>query len=82
MNCKECNLFNRGQNDCFALNNRINKNILIPDESSCRINQIAIKESDRILAHFMTTKNQCFFEHNKKVFERLDKKSKENKKTL
>ena len=80
--CKECNLFNRCQNDCLALNNRINKNILIPDESSCRINQIAIKESDRILAYFMTTKNQCFFEHKKNIFERLDKKLKENIKTL
>ena len=78
--CKECNLFNRCQNDCFALNNRINKNILIPDESSCRINQIAIKESDRILAHFMTTKNKCFFEHNKNILERLEKKNQNERK--
>ena len=46
--CKNCKLFHRCQNDCLALNNRVNKNVLIPDEVTCQLNQIAIKESDRI----------------------------------
>ena len=58
--CQDCLLFNRCQNDCIALNNRINNDILIPDEVSCRLNQIAIKESDRILNYFLKTENQCF----------------------
>lgn len=63
--CEKCVLFDRCQNDCLALNNRINNNILIPDDTSCNINSILIKEVDNILAHFISTDNKLFKELNK-----------------
>lgn len=65
--CKNCLLFKRCQNDCIALNNRVNNDLLIPDEVSCFLNQIAIKESDRILDYFLKTKNECFYKNYPKL---------------
>ena len=58
--CLKCLLFDRCQNDCMALNNRVNNDLLKIDSTMCAINQIAIQESDRVLSYLLKTKNKLF----------------------
>jgi len=61
--CKKCSLFGRCKNDCMALNNRINKNMLKCDLTTCYTNQIEIFEVDRILEYFFIHKNKNFYKY-------------------
>lgn len=60
--CHDCKLFSRCQNDCLALNNRINGDFHEIDETTCRINQIAIKESDRVMNYLLNVNNKLFMD--------------------
>lgn len=61
--CKQCSLFARCKNDCLALNNRVNKDMLKCDVVTCNKNQIEIFEVDRILEYFLTNKNKYFYKY-------------------
>lgn len=64
--CKQCLLFERCKNDCLALNNRVNKDMLKCDLVTCNINQIEIFEVDRILKYFIKNKSEYFYKYFKK----------------
>lgn len=66
--CKECKLFERCQNDCLALNNRINNDYHVIDETTCRINQISIIESDKVMNYLLNKKNKLFIDSYKDFF--------------
>ena len=61
--CKQCSLFGRCKNDCLALNNRVNKDILKCDVVTCNKNQIEIFEVDRILQYFFTNRSKNFYKY-------------------
>lgn len=60
--CINCSFFKRCQNDCYAVNNRINHDLLKPLENTCIINQIEIKEADRVFNYLLKMKNSLFIE--------------------
>lgn len=61
--CKQCSLFERCKNDCLAINNRINNDMLKCDVVTCNINQIEIFEVDRILKYFIKNKSEYFYKY-------------------
>lgn len=61
--CEKCSIFGRCKNDCLALNNRVNKEMLKCDIVTCNINQIVIFEVDRILEYFVANRNKYFYKY-------------------
>lgn len=66
--CESCSLMNRCQNDCLAINNRINKNMMIIEKNTCLINQIFIKETDKIINILLSEENSLFIKTYAKPF--------------
>lgn len=73
--CSKCSLLSRCQHNCFAINNRINKNLKKTCLPACLINQIFILESDKIINTMIENKNECFQKRYSSVFEKLEEKN-------
>lgn len=77
--CKKCKLLSRCQHNCFAINNRINKDRKRTTLAGCIVNQIFILESDRVINKLIESKNRCFYNRYKESLQNLGEKFEDNK---